>query len=134
MAAVVQQIAGQVEDQQRAGRVDRWERWLESAWISKPSKVYAWCKGVNKSAVTMISRPDGTLTGNLEEMDALLQNAWAPIMRMYERCPEPAWDPFFERFGKYIESHPMPVNNLTGERLKQTLRRMRRDQACGCEG
>ena len=34
LAAVVQQIAGQVEDQQRAGR----ERWLESAWNSKLSK------------------------------------------------------------------------------------------------
>eukprot|EP00666_Eupelagonemidae_sp_cell4sb_P005827 gene5827-biopygen9860 len=67
-------------------------------------------------------------------MDDALHKAWDPIFRMYAEKPEPEWAPFAQRFGKYVERHPMKVADLTGADLRAILARMPARQAGGMEG
>ena len=52
-------------------------------------EVYRWIREVEDRPLTGLARPDGTLTGNIEEMDELVRNARGPIMQKYLNTPEP---------------------------------------------
>eukprot|EP00973_Karenia_brevis_P056941 7920621-Karenia_brevis.AAC.1 len=82
----------------------------------------------------LVKKPDGKLTGNAVEVDELLHKSWDPIFRMYASVPEPAWEPFFERYSRYIHRHPMTVERLTGERLRSVLLKMRAASSSGADG
>ena len=82
-----------------------------------------------------MQRPDGTLTGNAEEMDELVHAVWMPVLRMYTNKPEPSWDAFRSRFGVHFPSaHVMPKQRLTVKSLRGTLQRMKKSSACGPDG
>ena len=64
--------------------------WLEEAWSSDQAAEYRWLKDESDaSPVTLLSRPDGTATANVAEIDGLLQAAWRPINRKYAVDPDP---------------------------------------------
>eukprot|EP00666_Eupelagonemidae_sp_cell4sb_P017767 gene17767-biopygen28024 len=85
--------------------------------------------------VHTVTRPDGTVTANAAEIDALLRGAWAPIFQRYSaEKPEPAWAPFRERYRQYIPSHPQRLEPLTAADLRRTLARMSSRSAGGLEG
>eukprot|EP00660_Eupelagonema_oceanica_P019607 gene19607-biopygen16350 len=85
--------------------------------------------------MSMLRRPDGTYTGDAEEIDQLLRRAWDPVFRLYADSPEPRWEPFEARFGAYIKRCPMPeLPELTGDALRETLSRMAARQAGGMDG
>eukprot|EP00660_Eupelagonema_oceanica_P019266 gene19266-biopygen6049 len=83
-----------------------------------------------------MKRADGSYTGDVVEMDRLLREAWSKVFRLYPDAehPEPPWQPFLDRFGKYIPNHPMDVGDITAEELRAVLRRMGKHQAAGMEG
>ena len=67
----------------------------------------------------LIQKEDGTLTGNVPEMDLVIHQKWDPIMRQHAdpTLPEPETEPFWRRFGKYVEHHKMECQPITAERL-----------------
>ena len=72
-------LAGKVRATLRAedeGRLREWRAWLEEGWTSDHGAVYQWLKDESYAPpVTFLSRPDGTATADLAEMDGLLQDA-----------------------------------------------------------
>ena len=96
---------------------------------------FALCKGELNERADMISRPDGSLTCDIDEMDAFVCNAWLPIFRMYAYMPAPSWKRFKRSSGKHLGArHDMHIDSLSGEQLRRTLSRMRSKSAAGCDG
>ena len=85
-------LAGNVQATLRAedkDRLHKWLSWLEEAWSSDQGEVYRWLKDESYARpVTFLSRPDGTATANLAEMDGLLHDI-RPINCKYATDPEP---------------------------------------------
>ena len=59
------------------------------------------------SSVSLVKRPDGSLTVNLHAIDSIVQDAWLPIFGKYREQPEPSWQAFRARFGPYIRHCPL---------------------------
>ena len=56
--------------------------------------MYRWLKDESYTLlVTFLSRPEGTATANVAEMDGLLQVVWRTINRKYATDPEPDPEP-----------------------------------------
>ena len=53
---------------------------------------------------------------------------------MYATHAEPAWEPFVARFGRYIQSCPMELEDLTASSLRATLVKQSAKAACGMDG
>ena len=111
-------LAGKVRARLRAedkDRVREWRAWLEESWSSDQGAVYRWLKDESYApAVTFLTRPDGTATANLAEMDGLLQDAWRPIIRKYASDPEPDPAAFVRRYGRHVRRVPMIASQLDG--------------------
>ena len=115
-------------------RVREWRAWLEEAWSSDQGGVYRWLKDESYAPpITFLSRPDGTATANLVEMDGLLQDAWRPINRKYDTDPEPDPAAFLRRYGNHVRRVPMIASRLNGPRLRKGLSRMK-PSALGLDG
>ena len=76
--------------QAEAERVREWKAGMDKAWAENTNLVYRWLKQDYNPPLVMLSRPDGSLTGDLREMDSLLQGAWFPIMCKYVDQSEPS--------------------------------------------
>ena len=48
---------------------------MNKKWTMGRTEVYRWIRGVEDHPLTVLALPDGTLTGNIEEMDELVRNA-----------------------------------------------------------
>ena len=99
--------------------------WMDEMWHSRQAEVFKWCTGKHGgSSALLISRGDGTFTGNAKEIDQLLHDAWMPIFSIFAKVEEPSWAAFEERYSKFTKSVPMECNALTEEMLMQTMRRL----------
>ena len=108
------------------GRLHEWRSWLEEAWSSDHGAVYQWLKDESYAPpFTFLSKPDGTATANLAEMDGLLQDAWRPINRKYATDPEPDLAAFLRRYGHHVRRVPMIASRLDGPRLRKGFSRMK---------
>ena len=67
---------------------------MDKRWTTRRTEVYRWIQGQEDRPVTVLARPDGTLMGNVREMDELVCAAWGPIMQKYLDAPEPDPDIF----------------------------------------
>ena len=127
-----------IQSQQLAERCEReriWRQKLATDWQDGGAQTYRWCKGEESERANMITRPDGSLTCDADEMDELVRNAWLPVFQMYKHCAKPSWACFCEQFGKYFAPRfEMKVDDVTGELLHKTLARMRSKSAPGCDG
>ena len=92
---------------------------MTEAWTTKPGQVYAWLKEERHTPVIMLEDGQGSMTGNVEEMDDLLRSSWMPIMRKYGdgRGKEPPVEEFMNRYRKHITYHAMEIEPITGARL-----------------
>ena len=127
ITACLRQAVAIGQSSDRHHRVNAWKSWLWEDWANTGSGVHKWCKGDSGSRVSLMQRPDGTLTGNAEEMDELVHAAWMPILRMYTNKPEPSWDAFRSRVGVHFPStRVMPKQRLTVKSLRGTLQRMKK--------
>ena len=130
-------LGGKIRATLRAEDKDRlqgWRSWLEEAWSSDQGAVYQWLKDESDAPpVTFLSRPDGTATANLAEMDGLLQDVWRPINRKYATDPEPDPAAFLRRYGHHVRRVPMIASRLDGPHLRKGLSRMM-PSALGLDG
>ena len=97
----------------------------------------AWLSPKASTTTDAVTRPDGSLTANVEEMDAILTEAWDPILRMYNETdnPEPDFGPFMARFGDHVTKHPMELSDVTGDELRAVLMQKKKSSgACGIDG
>ena len=83
----------------------------------------------------MLKRPDGSLTGNVQEMDTLLRAAWLPIFAKHtDEQPAPSVDPFMAHYGAFIPCQPQTLEPLTARQLLTALRKMSKVGAAGLDG
>ena len=100
----------------------------------RPGAVYRWLREEEFSPpVVFLAWPDGTPTGNVQEMDELLRAAWGPINRKYTEAPEPDPATFLARYGHHLRRVPMLHKPLTGGYLRKRLRFMH-PTALGLDG
>ena len=125
----------------RARCQDKRSAYLESFtrdFSTDRRKLVTWLTSKRELAADALARADGTLTANVAEMDGILQKAWDPILRMYSRDkPEPQFGPFKAEYGRYMAAHPMGVKDITGEDLREVLRRAKKKKqstSCGVDG
>ena len=83
--------------------------------------------------LTFLSKPDGTATANLAEMDGLLQDAWRPINREYATDPEADSAAFLRRCGHHVLRVTMIASQLHGPCLRKGLSCMK-PSALGLDG
>eukprot|EP00664_Eupelagonemidae_sp_cell27_P006048 gene6048-8598_t len=120
LAAELHAEADRLARGERAGRLAAWKEWIRTCWLLRRGAVFDWCRNAPRQEVTMMRRKDGSLTGNVLEMDGLLREAWSPIFCLYSpSSPEPAWGPFADRFGneKAFDRIPQAI-------LMELLRRL----------
>ena len=98
------------------------------------SNCYAYLRNVPFSSVSLVSRKDKTLTGNWEEIDAIVRTAWGAITAKFQSQPEPDLAKFRSRFGKYVKEYPMRLDDLTGKQLRQASRKWKARTAGGADG
>ena len=112
------------------------QSWIEETWTTSPGKVYQWIKEDKYTPTVLIQKEDGTLTGNVPEMDLVIHQKWDPIMRQHAdpTLPEPETEPFWRKFGKYVEHHQMECQPITAERLCRQFKDMKRGRATGLDG
>ena len=115
-------------------RRNTWAAWVHASWAHDRGKLYRHTRGDPTFSAAMLQRADGTYTAESAEMDAILREAWSPIFRLYAHHPEPAWDGFVARFGRYIARHEMCLTDLTADDLRLTLKRQHAKSACGMDG
>ena len=121
----------QAEDRER---LRAWRSWLEEAWSTDQGAVYQWLKDESYAPpVTFLSRPDGTGTANLGEMDGLLQDALRLVNRKYADSPEPEPVALLRRCGHHVRRVPMVASQLACRRLWRGLARMH-PSALGLDG
>ena len=119
----------------RREREKVWKEMFANDWAEGGTTCCAWCKGESNDRAEMISRPDGSLTCDSEEMDSLVRNAWLPVFQMYTESPPPNRHYFQSRFGTYVvEKLDMQFQTLEGCHLWKTLRRMKSKSAAACDG
>ena len=107
---------------------------LEEVWTSDQGAVYRWLKDESYAPpVTFLSRPDGTATANLAEMDGLLQDAWRPMNGKYATDAKSDTTAFLRRYGRHVRRVPMIASRLDGPRLCKGLSRMK-PPALGLDG
>ena len=106
----------------------------QSSWHTAPGRLYRYTKGESSVPATMLQREDKSFTADFAEMDDLLRKAWSPIFALYHDSPEPAWEPFAERFGRYIRRVPMVLEDIKAADLQRTLAKQSTRFAAGMEG
>ena len=91
-----------------------------------PGAVYRCLKDeLHAPLVTILTRPDGTATRNLAEMDGPLQDAWRPINRKYASDPQPNPAASLRRYGQQLRQVPKIASQLEGRRLRKGLSGMK---------
>ena len=128
-------LCQELTEQTRCLRRNTWTAWVQSGWHHAPGRLYRHTKGETTEApATMLQRPDRSFTAHPGEMDELLRAAWGPIFAMYKDLPEPSWEPFAQRFGRYVQTIPMNLGDLTAQDLRATLSKQSSRCAAGVEG
>ena len=107
---------------------------MNKKWTTGRKEVYHWVRGVEDRPLTVLARPDGTLTGNIKEMDGLVRDAWGPIMQKYQNTPEPDPELFMQEYGRHTQHVPMATTDLTGSVLIARLKKISSDTATGLDG
>eukprot|EP00973_Karenia_brevis_P064359 8942182-Karenia_brevis.AAC.1 len=105
----------------RHSRIHAWRSWLAEDWSGRRKDCFQMFRGNASPSLSLFKNPNGSFTGNLEDIDKLLQDAWMPLFRKFAMEDEPSWDKFHARFEPYIQQHPLRVDDITGDELKKIL-------------
>ena len=83
----------------------------------------------------MVQGDDGTHVANAEQVHALIERAWIPILKMHELGTQPTWSQFEAAFGEHIRAAcECAVDELNGEKLKNACKKMKSASAPGADG
>ena len=120
--------------QRQQERVSAWKDKLRHDWYQTRRKAFQWLRNEPFTSISLLEKPDKTLTGNLMEIDELVQAAWRPIFSKYAENPEPSWPEFRSRFGQYIQTAPLELSPITGEQLAAAVKKQSKHTAMGADG
>ena len=88
-----------------------------------------------QAGTPVLAREDGSLTGNLKEIDDLLHKFWGPIFKQYATRTAPCPTAFKQKYGRYIpRAEPMTRQALTPTALAETLKRASSSSSVGVDG
>ena len=113
-----------------------WKTWTNLAWSTDKGAIYDLVREGEKRAVAVLARPDGSLTGDIEEMDLLLRKHWLPVFQRYSTTnPEPQWADFVAIFGAHIpRGSQLDLGPITPEALRDTIQRISGTTSTGADG
>ena len=133
---MMRKVQNDLERTRCAHSRSHYKRNLTEMFDTDRKELLTWLRATPQRAAETLSRPDGSLTANVEEMDRILQDAWNPILRLYSAdSPEPEYKPFAEQYGRFIRQHPMETCDITGRELRDLLRKKKKkSSACGIDG
>ena len=127
---VVQELQGRTQQRHAS-----WTQWFEEDWNDRRKGTYAYIRGDDKHAAPPIQRDDGTFTGNLQEADSLVREAWLPIFCLYAVDEPPSIQDFLDRYQAYLPARaPFQEEDFTAKDLRTVLKKMSGDSAIGIDG
>ena len=95
-------------------------------WRKNPAVIFA---KVNPNVVAptyILQDQRGNLTGNFQDMERLLKEAWLPIFHKYSSCSEPSWDDFQKRYMQlqyFVLDNPMTLRPFNIAGLRSVLQK-----------
>ena len=77
--------------------------------------LYKHFRAPDQAPLAFIRRDDGTITGDVVDMDSLIRAAWGPIFAKHDQPGDPGpppVQPFLDVFGKHIPVWPLSSKPL----------------------
>ena len=92
-------------------------------------------RDAEEAPLSILKRTDGTMTGNISEMDKLLQEAWLPIFAKHDVTdePEPCPRRFLDEYGHLIKKHKQRLHTINMKELKWAIARLSKHGAGGLD-
>ena len=100
-------VTNVLEDVIAGGRdkaVRKWKKERNERAKSHTGDLFRLFKPLDQIPLTILKKPDGSITGDIQEMDQILRSSWLPIFAKHteKNTPEPDVGAFMERFGHLI--------------------------------
>ena len=100
--------------QLRWSRLQRFRFDTHIGLIENLSSAFASIKSDAEHPLAALKRNDGTITGNMVEIDKILMDKWGSIFFKHnDSNPPPKAGPFFEKYNQFIDEYPKmlePIN------------------------
>ena len=128
--ALRDEVCAIVKDRQSA-----WKDWTGIQWNTNQRAIHDLVRESENGSLCVMARPDGSLTGHLNEIDSLLRQHWLPIFQKYDTInPEPSWDAFRQEYGCHVpQNGGVRLGKLEPAQLLETLRRMNPNTSVGAD-
>ena len=121
-------------EQLRKLRLKRYDEEKQRRLISNPSEAFHYLKPEVDPPLTVLQREDGSITGNVVEMDGILRKKWGTIFCKHSGDrPAPKVSPFMKKYKQFIQNFPMKVNSITVEEIRGKLRKCKDSGATGLD-
>ena len=99
-------------------------------------ELYKQFKPLDQVPLAILKRSDGSITGDITEMDGILRENWLPIFAKHQCAEhlEPDVEAFLLRFGHLIPNEKQSLAPLTQEDILSAVRKFATDGAGGLDG
>ena len=128
-----------LEDVITGGRdriIRNWKRNRDQKAQLNVGELFKQFKPLEQTPLTILKRSDGTITGDIAEMDQILRDNWLPIFAKHHSGdhPEPDVDAFLLRFGHLIPKEKQQLKPLSEEEIVDAVNKFATDGAGGLDG
>ena len=84
----------------------------------------------------MLKRRDGTVTGDVMEMDSILRESWLPVFAKHGdgKSPEPSVGAFVEGFGHHTPTHKQDLIDIEPDDIVALVMKLPSNGAGGLDG
>ena len=118
----------------RRKRVREYENRKRAELRVDPTRAFEHIKPDRDPVLSVLRRPDGSFTGNLNEIDEMLREAWLPIFAKHtEANPEPDAKAFIDKYTDHIPVYEQYLNPISLDDLKSTIRKLKASGAAGLD-
>ena len=116
--------------------IRRWKRDRNERARTNTSDLFRHFRPLEQSPLCILKKDDGTVTGDVEEMDSILRSKWLPIFAKHADPgkPAPRVEPFMERFGHLIEPYPQVLPPFTTQEIIDLVAKLPSAGAGGLDG
>ena len=102
--------------------------------IQNPSCAFASIRNDAEPPLAALKRSDGTITGNVVEMDKILREKWCTIFCKHNvSYPPPKAEPFLEKYKEFISEHPMALEPINVADVRKRLNKCKDTGATGLD-
>eukprot|EP00435_Cladocopium_sp_Y103_P066508 s395_g28.t1 len=113
-------------------RVTIARRKFHNDWQASPATIFAKVSPNVVAPTYILQDQHGNLTGNFQELEQLLKEAWLRIFDKYSSSSEPSWDAFQERYRQYfVFDTSVTLRPFTISGLRSVLQKMKNRSAAG---